>query len=149
MVKTMCNICGKNTIDSSSIHNRVLGKVCTSCLNQIKMSAMHGTNSGETQTQVLALQSVVEKDIEKHPYNSWIFEAIQDSLSRYRMELISYNNSCGRIQIRYRGEYRRAEVIIEINTDQYSEGGGVAPVVVTVYNAKNDHKVYVERTFGV
>lgn len=141
MVKTMCNICGRSTVGIPSIYNKILGRVCGDCLNHIKESIVRQNQTLESQAQMLALQSVIERDIEENPYSTYIFEAILDSLSRYRMTLIRYTKHKECIKLIYRGEYRRANVIISIEAN--SKG-----VHVKVCKADRSNKVYVERDFG-
>ena len=141
MVKTMCNICGRSTVGIPSIYNKILGRVCGDCLNHIKENIVRQNQTLEAQAQMLALQSVIERDIEENPYGTYIFEAILDSLSRYQMTLIRYTKHKEYIKLAYRGEYRRANVIISIEAN----GRGVH---VTVCKADRSNKVYVERSFG-
>ena len=141
MVKTMCNICGRSTVGIPSIYNKILGRICGDCLNHIKENIVRQNQTLEAQAQMLALQSVIESDIEIHPCGTYIFEAILDSLSRYQMTLIRYTKHKEYIKLTYRGEYRRANVIISIEAN----GRGVH---VKVCKADRSNKVYVERSFG-
>ena len=148
MTKNMCNMCGMGKY-GIVLRHRILGNVCRSCYNKYILGV--GIYTKELLDEANLRRGVLEGDIGGVELGDIVYKAIEDSLKRYQMLLVGIEVKGSEVVFRYKGVYKRSDVMVEIRSnnneaivDVIAINGGVV-YIRRIYSLKGNGEISIER----